>query len=369
MNEEQTPHHRRRVRYAGTHPKRFGERYKERDPERYPEMQTHIRAQGRTPAGTHVPIMVAQVMAALSPQPGEVVADCTVGYGGHAAEFLSRIGPEGRLVGFDLDAAQIESTRARLTPLGRVSLRQGSFAGIEKAMADEGLAGFDVIFADLGVSSMQIDDPARGFSYKVDGPLDMRMDPTTGPTAADLLAELTERDISDALAELSDEPDHERIAWEIVRRGRDRPIARTGDLVDAVFAAKGLTREGWKRVRDTGDGSLHPAARTFQALRILVNDELGALDQLLEVAPRCLRPGGRIGILSFHSGEDRLVKQSFRDGLRAGVYAEASPEVVRAGADEVRSNPRSAPAKLRWAKRPVPNSEPEPEHGKATDSE
>ena len=343
--------HNRRVRYSGTHPRRFAERYKERDPEKYPEMQAHVRAQGRTPAGSHVPIMVAEVMAALTPRPGDTVADCTVGYGGHAFEFLSRIGPDGLLIGFDLDAVQLESTRARLASAGRVSLRHGSFAEIESAMAAEGLPGFDVIFADLGVSSMQIDDPARGFSYKQDGPLDMRMDAQSGPTAADLLAELTERDISDALEELADEPDHERIAWEIVRRGRERPITRTDELVDAIFAAKGLTREGWRNMRESGEGDLHPAARTFQALRILVNDELASLDCLLNAAPRCLRPGGRIGILSFHSGEDRLVKHAFREGVRAGDYAEASPEVVRASAAEVRSNPRSAPAKLRWARK------------------
>jgi 16S rRNA (cytosine1402-N4)-methyltransferase len=352
MGEAPLPPRRRRARYAGTHPRRFDERYKERDPAKYPEMQTHVRAQGRTPAGTHVPILVAEVLAALAPAPGETVADCTVGYGGHAMEFLKRIGPQGRLVGLDADAAQLERTRERLAAAeGRVGLRHANFATLREVMAAEGLAGFDVIFADLGVSSMQIDDPARGFSYKQDGPLDMRMDASEGPTAAEILAKAAERDLSDALAELADEPDHERIAWEIVRRRAARPITRTQELVEAVLAAKGLTREDWKRAREVGVGDLHPAARTFQALRILVNDELGALDEFLRVAPECLRPGGRIGVLAFHSGEDRLVKHSFRDALHAGLYARACAEPVRASAEEVRSNPRSAPARFRWAGR------------------
>jgi len=352
------PPHRRRKRYAGTHPVRFDEKYKELQPEKYPETQEHVRAQGRTPAGTHVPIMVEEVLAALDPRPGEIVADLTLGYGGHAAEFLKQIFPGGRLIGLDLDRGQLERTGERLgkiiedmaasghaTP-GQVKfdLRPGNFAGLDRTLADLALDGCDVIFADLGVSSMQIDDPARGFSYKSDGPLDMRMDPARRRTAADLLATLPETDLAAALADLADEPDAAQIAHLIVARRPRRPITRTLDLVSLVLEAKGLTN-------NRCESSLHPAALTFQALRILVNNELSNLNQLLRIAPACLRPGGRIGILSFHSGEDRLVKQSFRDGRRGGIYEPLADELLRPAPAELRANPRSSPARFRWARK------------------
>jgi len=348
----QGPRPRRRPRYSGTHPKRFEERYKELAPEAHPGIHEHVRAQGRTPAGTHVPVLVAEVLEHLAPAPGEAVVDCTVGYGGHAEAFLKRIGPKGRLVGFDVDAAELERTRARLAPLGgRTVLHRGNFAGIDRALAQDRIDECDVIFADLGTSSMQVDDPARGFSYKHDGPLDMRMDDRLHWTAADLLARLSAEGLSAALLELCDEPDHEAIAHRIVAGRAKRPLRRTKDLAHLVLEAKGISAGRWRRRSADESGDLHPAARTFQALRILVNDELSALGQLLRVAPSCLKPGGRIGIISFQSGEDRLVKQSFRDGLRAGVYEAASDEVIRPGPEERRANPRSASAKFRWARK------------------
>lgn len=344
------PPRRRRQRYSGTHPKQFEQRYKERDPQAYPQMQEHIRAQGRTPAGTHVPIMVTQVLEVLQPAPGEVVADCTIGYGGHAMAFLERIGPTGRLIGFDVDAANLERAAQRLAETGvPLSLHRSNFAGLGKVLGAEGLEGYDVVFADLGVSSMQVDEPARGFSYKHDGPLDMRMDDRLQRTAGDLLRTMPEEELSAGLLELADEPDHELIARAIVQQRCGEPLTRTGQLVDLIFHAKGLSRRDWRE--QPGQGKLHPAALTFQALRILVNDELASLRELLRVAPYCLRPGGRIGILSFHSGEDRLVKQAFRDGLAIGLYTEVCAEVVRPTAQEIRDNPRSSPAKLRWARR------------------
>ncbi|HEY3242809.1 MAG TPA: 16S rRNA (cytosine(1402)-N(4))-methyltransferase RsmH [Phycisphaerae bacterium] len=344
---------RRRPRYPGTHPRQFEQRYKELDPEAHPEIQEHVRAQGRTPAGTHVPVLLNEVMDSLAPAPGEIVADCTVGYGGHAVEFLRRIAPNGRLIGFDVDPVAIEKARARLARVGgSFSLHRGNYAGIGKLLASERLAGYDIIFADLGVSSMQIDDPARGFSYKHDGPLDMRMDARIRSTAADLLATLSFEQLSSALAVLGDEPDHERIARRIVQQRASHPIARTSDLVRLILDAKGLARRAWRQPAVSGAGGIHPAALTFQALRILVNDELAALSQLLRMAPYCLRTGGRIGIISFHSGEDRLVKHAFKDGLRAGVYAAVCEEVVRPSPQELRANPRSAPAKFRWARKP-----------------
>lgn len=344
--------HRRRKRYSGTHPRRFHDRYKELAPEKYPQVQEHVRAQGRTPAGTHVPILVSEVLAALRPQPGEIVADCTLGYGGHAGEFLKAIGPNGRLIGMDLDAAQLERTGARLVGQGgAVSLHHSNFAGLGTVLSKEGIDGYDIVFADLGVSSMQIDDPSRGFSYKYDGPLDMRMDPRRKRTAADLANSLTHDELSQALADLADEPDHERIAAAIVRQRERRPIRTTFDLVDVVLGVKGLTRRKWSQRPAEQQRDLHPAARTFQTLRILVNDELGNLRELLRVAPYCLKPGGRIGILTFHSGEERLVEASFAAGLADGTYAAISPEATRPGPQEVASNPRARPARLRWARK------------------
>ncbi|GMU24034.1 MAG: ribosomal RNA small subunit methyltransferase H [Phycisphaerae bacterium] len=308
-------------------------------------------------------------MALLNPQPGEIVADCTLGFGGHAAAFLHHIGPEGRLVGFDVDGPQLESTRRQLQasiPGHHVSLYRSNFAGIGNVLAREGLDGYDVIFADLGVSSMQIDDPAKGFSYKHDGPLDMRMDDRIRRTAADWLAVMTEEELSSMLDALADEPDHERIARCIVDRRDRQPLRTTFQLVELIFEAKGLSRKLWREqmaaasgTRQAGAGPtppsrrvLHPAARTFQALRIQVNDELGSLRQLLRTAPYCLRPRGRIGILTFHSGEDRLVQAAFEEGRLAGLYAEAPDEPVRPSPQERRDNTRSAPARLRWARRP-----------------
>ncbi len=339
----------RRPRYSGTHPRNYAEKYKEHDLQAYPEMEAHLRAKGNTPAGTHVPILVEEVMELLRPAPGEIVVDCTLGYGGHASEFLKRIGPAGRLIGLDIDGAELERTCKRLSQGGTpVTCHRSNFAGIAKVLQQENLAGVDVIFADLGVSSMQIDNPERGMSYKHEGPLDMRMDDRLQRTGADLLRTLSEEDLAKALAELADEPDAERIALRIVEQRTKRPITQTSQLVQLVFDAKRLTPETWRQQRDRL-GSLHPAARTFQALRILVNDEFSALKAFLQKAPLCLKPGGRIGVISFHSGEDRLVKHAFREGYRNGVYEATAREVIVPGGREIRENPRSASAKFRWA--------------------
>jgi len=326
-----------------------------------------VRAQGRTPAATHVPVLVEEVLAALHPQSGDVVADCTIGYGGHAEEFIKRIGSTGRLIGLDVDAAQLERTANRLAAItnrerraaepataagaGPVSLHRSHFAGLAKVLGRAGLEGCDIIFADLGVSSMQIDDPSRGFSYKYDGPLDMRMDTRLALSAADLLARLSVEQLSVALWELSDEPDHERIARYLVRERTIEPITRTRQLADLVLAAKGLSRRMWRERPAEQRSELHPAAQTFQALRMLVNDEMAGLEQFLRIAPHCLHAGGRIGIISFHSGEDRRIKHSFRDGLQNGTYAAIAEDPIRPSPREIASNPRSRPAKLRWAVR------------------
>jgi 16S rRNA (cytosine1402-N4)-methyltransferase len=345
------PHH-RRPRYSGTHPRRFEERYKELQPDAYPDTIEHLRAKGKTPAGTHVPILVAEVMDALAPAAGDVVADGTLGYGGHALEFMQRIGPDGRLVGFDVDAAALARARPRLESAGvPFSLYRSNFAGIGNVLATEGIAAHHIIFADLGVSSMQIDDPARGFSYKHDGPLDMRMDDRATRSAADLVQSLAESDLAAALTDLADEPDAALVARAIVQERRRAPIATTGQLVQLVFRAKGLTRRGWREQTARDPAALHPAALVFQALRMLVNDEPARLKHLLRSAPACLAPGGRLGIISFHSGEDRLVKHALREGLRTGIYAAASDDPIRPTPEEIRSNPRAASAKFRWARK------------------
>lgn len=311
-----------------------------------------MRARGQTPAGTHIPIMVAEVIEALRPAPGECVADVTLGYGGHALELLNRIAHDGRLIGLDLDGRQLESTRERLSQSvepSRFQLHHSHFAGLPKLLSRAGWAGVDVLFADLGVSSMQIDDPERGFSYKHDGPLDMRMDARRPRTAADILRTIDLNELAVALEELADEPEAMRIADAIVRHRGERPIVRTRELVDVILSAINVTRESMRT--PAWRNRLHPAARTFQTLRILVNEELQGLEQLLRVAADCLRPGGRFGILTFHSGEDRRVKRAFRDGIREGVYSTIAEEPIRAAPQERFNNPRSTSAKFRWAVR------------------
>ncbi len=341
----------RRRRYSGTHPKNYLQKYKEHNIADYPEIKAHLRAKGKTPAGTHIPVLAEEVIGCLKPKPGEVVVDCTVGYGGHASELIRRIGATGKLVALDVDNAELERIGHRLSKENvPASFYHSNFAGIAKVLKKENLDGCDIIFADLGVSSMQIDNPDRGISYKHQGPLDMRMDDRIKQTGSDLLNSLCEEELSKALWELADEPDHQKIARMIVAGRAAEAITQTGQLVRIIFNAKGLTEKTWQRQnRAAKFGSLHPAARTFQALRIMVNDELGSLKELLRIAPYCLRPGGRIGIISFHSGEDRLVKRSFRQGVQDGIYQSAAKNPIVPRIKEIISNPRSASAKFRWA--------------------
>jgi 16S rRNA (cytosine1402-N4)-methyltransferase len=353
MAENQSEKPSRRVRYSGTHPKEFSQKYKEHEPQKYKELHQKLRAKGKTPAGTHVPVLVKEVIACLRPQPGEIVADCTLGYGGHAIEFIKAIGEKGRLVGLDMDAQELEKTKNRIkNQKAQLSFHNMNFAGIAKVMSEEKAGGFDVIFADLGVSSMQIDDPTRGISYKNEGPLDMRMDKRLKKTGADLLNSLSEHDLSQALWEFSDEPDHGIIAHMIVGQRTAQPITQVSQLLRLILNAKGMTEKAWKKKqKESGFGSLHPAARTFQALRILVNNELASIKELLRIAPYCLNPGGRIGIISFHSGEDRLVKQAFKEGYEQGTYEAISKDAITPRTKEIMQNPRSSSAKFRCARK------------------
>jgi 16S rRNA (cytosine1402-N4)-methyltransferase len=313
-----------------------------------------VRGRRSTPPGEHRPVLLDEVLAVLAPAPGAVVVDCTTGWAGHAVELLRRIGPTGRLVGLDLDPENLPRARERLEATGLpFSLHHANFAALPAVLAAEGLAGADAVLADLGMSSMQVDDAERGFSYSRDGPLDMRMDRTRGRPVSQVLAAISEADLARALRDLGDEPEAERVASLIVEARRRGALERTGDLarllLEAVRPAGGA--KPWRLHPEPGRWELHPAARTFQALRILVNRELANLEPLLRVLPSVLRPGGTAAIISFHSGEDRLVKVAFRDGLRAGTYAAISPEPIRAGPTERQTNPRSRSAKLRWARR------------------
>jgi len=335
-----SPTHRRRPRYSGKHPRRFEDKYKERDPERYAGTVAKVLASGKTPAGTHRPIMLSEVLEILAPKPGEVAVDCTLGYGGHAVEMLGRLQPNGRLLGLDVDPVELPKTEARLRARGfgpeLFTAYRTNFAGLPRILVAAGLSGADIILADIGVSSMQLDDPARGFSMKHSGPLDMRMNSQRGQPASELLKKIRPESLAMLLAENADEPHARRLAEALA----SRDFKTTPNLAAGIRAALPSLSE------DERDLSVR---RVFQALRIAVNDELSGLDSFLRVLPGCLNPGGRVAILTFHSGEDRRVKKAFQAGLRAGVYADIARDVLRPTAIERHDNPRSAPAKLRWA--------------------
>ncbi len=362
---------RRRPRYRGTHPRGFSEKYKEHDPTRFPGERAKVLASGKTPAGSHVPVLVAEILEALAPAPGDVAVDATLGYGGHASEILKRILPDGRLLALDVDPIELQKAEARLKALaeslgdaGAVRCVRRNYAGLRKLLHEEAPAGADVILADLGVSSMQLDDPSRGFSWKHDVPLDLRMNPERGQPAARILERMRREEIEDSLRRYGDEPEAARIAaalWATIESRRatpphdaDAPRPSTGDThllrTSDVTRAVELAYEG-RSFRDASEAKKSSLQRTFQAIRILVNDELTALDAFLRDLPHYLAPGGRAAILTFHSGEDRRVKKAFKAGLEAGLYARVADDVVRATPEERGRNPRSSAAKLRWAVR------------------
>jgi len=348
------PEHTRRRRYPGRNPRQFHDKYKELNPERYASDVQKVLASGRTPAGTHRPIMVDEVLGCLRPAPGELAVDCTLGGGGHAQALLERLQPGGRLIGLDVDPLELSRTEARLRAAGFGAdifvARHANFAGVPQVLAAEGLQAADVILADLGVSSMQIDNPDRGFSYKEPGPLDMRMNPTRGEPASQLLARLDEGALASLLIENADEPHAELIADLLTQQ----PVTTTHALERVVRTGLGaalpqLTKSDIKM----------SVRRTFQALRIAVNDELSVLDALLRSLPQCLAPGGRVAILTFHSGEDRRVKKAFQAGYRAGVYSDVAKDVIRSTKEETFANRRAAAAKLRWAVRAADHATPD----------
>lgn len=290
--------------------------------------------------------MLKTVLELINPQPGMTLVDCTLGLGGHSRELLSRIIPGGKLIAIDFDQQNIEMARATLRSISSdFYLHCGNFAGLQQILEKQGIAAAaDAIFADLGVASPQFDDPKRGFSYKFDGPLDMRMDATRGRPASALVNTLSEQELREALLEYGDETDAPQIARLIIERRQRAPILTTRKLMEIVCEARDFTVE---RARGA---KLHPATRTFQALRILTNREMANLENLLRILPSCLKPGGIACIISFHSGEDRRVKDAFKRGLQAGAYEDISDDPLIPDPRESTENPRSRSAKLRWAR-------------------
>ena len=345
---EQTEH-KRRVRYKGTHPRTFEEKYKEHDPERYADTVAKVISKGSTPAGMHISIMVKEILDFLQIQPGQKGLDATLGYGGHTRKMLERLGGQGHMYALDVDPIEIVKTKERLASAGYgeeiLTILQQNFANLETVAEQYG--PFDFILADLGVSSMQIDDPKRGFSYKVEGPLDLRLDPEHGLSAAERLRELSREEIAGMLVENSDEPYAEQIANEITKTYRSGGrIDTTTELAAVIERSLMFLPEN----REKKDIVKKTCQRTFQALRIDVNSEFEVLEAFLEALPRALAPGGRVAILTFHSGEDRLVKKAFARYHKEGIFAEISKDVIRPSAEECRSNGRARSTKLRWAR-------------------
>lgn len=347
--ENATEEHKRRPHYSGTHPKNFREKYKEHQPEKYTDTIQKVIAKGSTPAGMHISIMVQEILDFLQIQPGQIGLDATLGYGGHTKAMLQCLKGEGHMYALDVDPIESAKTKERLEKEGYgsdiLTVKLMNFANVDEVSEEAGK--FDFILADLGVSSMQIDNPERGFSYKTDGPLDLRMNPQKGISAAARLAELTKEELAGMLVENSDEPYAKEIAAAVMdRRRRGQAIETTVDFRETIEKALAFLPASERR-----EAVKKSCQRCFQALRIDVNSEFEVLYEFLEKLPEVLAPGGRAAILTFHSGEDRLVKKSFKKLEKEGVYSEVSKEAVRPTPQECARNGRARSTKLRWAVR------------------
>ncbi len=343
--------HKRRVRYKGTHPRSYSEKYKELQPEKYADTIEKVIRKGSTPAGMHISICVQEILDFLQIRPGQKGLDATLGYGGHSAKMLECLKQQGHLYALDVDPIEIVKTKKRLADKGYgediLTVIQENFANIDQVAAQYG--PFDFMMADLGVSSMQIDNPERGFSYKTDGPLDLRLNPQNGTSAAERLKELTREEFEGMLVENSDEPYAAEIAKEVMQELRKgKPIDTTRRLHDVIEQALSFLPDAEKK-----EAVKKSCARTFQALRIDVNSEFEVLDAFLDKLPDALAPGGRVAVLTFHSGEDRMVKKSFKQMKKAGIYSEISEEVIRPSKEECAKNSRARSTKMRWAVRAV----------------
>ncbi len=344
-NKEQTTlPHKRRVRYKGTHPKRFEEKYKELNPEKYGDTIEHVIQKGGTPAGMHISIMVKEILDFLQIQPGQKGLDATLGYGGHTRAMLEQLKGQGHMHGLDVDPIESVKTKKRLADLGYgeeiMTVRQMNFADIDKLAEETG--PFDFVLADLGVSSMQIDNPERGFSYKADGPLDLRLNPEAGISAAERLKTIDREELAGMLIENSDEPYAEEIARTITG------AIRRGEKAETTLQVRALIEKALSFLpeKERKEAVKKACARTFQALRIDVNSEFEVLYAFLDKLPHILAPGGRAAILTFHSGEDRMVKKSFRQYQKAGLYSQVAEEVIRPSAEECVRNSRARSTKL-----------------------
>jgi len=339
--------HKRRVRYSGTHPKHFSEKYKELQPEKYGDTIEKVIRKGSTPAGMHISICVKEILDFFQIQPGQQGLDATLGYGGHTLEMLKCLDHQGHIYGLDVDPIESAKTKERLALKGFgpeiLTVKLINFANVDQVAEEAGL--FDFVLADLGVSSMQIDNPERGFSYKTEGPLDLRLNPQEGISAAERLKTIDREELCGMLLENSDEPFAEEIARAVVReRKKGRGIETTKDLYRVIEGALSSVPE-----KERKEAVKKSCQRTFQALRIDVNHEFEVLYQFLEKLPGVLKPGGKAAILTFHSGEDRLVKKSFKQLKQEGIYKEISKDVIRPSAEECARNSRAKSTKMRWA--------------------
>ena len=345
--DNQNEKHQRRVHYSGKYPRKFNEKYKELDPDRYSDTVEKVKSKGSTPAGMHISIMVQEILDFLQIKPGQTGLDATLGYGGHTQEMLKVLNGKGHIYALDIDTVEMKKTEERLRAAGFgediLSVRHLNFSEIDGLMKETGK--FDFVLADLGVSSMQIDNPARGFSYKADGPLDLRMDTEKGVPASGRLKELTQDEFEGMLVENADEPYADKIAKAVFSRLRKK------ENIDTTTQLREIIEDTLSFVpaQDRKDVVKKTCQRVFQALRIDVNSEFEALEAFLRKLPSVCAPGARIAILTFHSGEDRLVKSYFKEGCREGIYSGIAADVIRPSKEECLRNSRAHSTKMRWA--------------------
>ena len=346
--EKNISEHKRRVHYSGAYPKKYNEKYKELDPEKYAETVDKVKAKGSTPAGMHISIMVREILDFLQIEPGQTGLDATLGFGGHTQEMLKCLNGTGCIYALDIDPVEMKKTETKLRACGFgediLKIRHINFADADKTCQESGK--FNFVLADLGVSSMQIDNPERGFSYKTDGPLDLRMDQQNGKPASERIKELTQDEFEGMLETNSDEPYAREIAKAVYSHLKKKEkIETTAALRKIIEEAAGNKFTSEER----RDGIKKTCQRVFQALRIDVNSEYEALETFLKKLPEVTAEGARIAILTFHSGEDRLVKKAFREGLKNGDYKEIAEDVIRPSKQECISNGRAHSTKMRWA--------------------
>lgn len=347
--EQETTVHKRRPRYKGKYPKRFEEKYKELQPEKYQDTIEHVISKGNTPAGMHISIMVNEILDFLKIQPGEIGFDATLGYGGHTKAMLQQLQGQGHIYATDVDPVESAKTKKRLADQGFgeeiLTIRLQNFCTIDEIAKEVG--GFDFILADLGVSSMQIDNPERGFSFKTEGPLDLRLNQQSGISAAERLDTISRDELAGMLYENSDEQYCEELARAITDE------IRKGNRIDTTTKLRQVIEKtlDFLPEKEKKDTIKKTCQRVFQALRIDVNHEFEVLYEFMEKLPGALKPGGRVAILTFHSGEDKLVKRALKEGFRDGIYSEYAKDVVRPSAQECAQNARAHSTKMRWAVR------------------